>query len=172
MQHPVTSPTSEVVVRRPERHQATSLTGNLLRVALVTLILAFATWLVLPAWYVALVGTSAQGRVTSLEACGEPESNLAKATIQFQDRSGTLHLASTPRCGSYTSGEMLSLRYLPADPGTIVTVPELGNLLAMTGLIAGFDLVFLAVLLQPGWQHLRARTSRTSAKRTRQEAQL
>jgi hypothetical protein len=157
-QIPTTAAASEKAVARQQgRHHSGSTKGTVLRVSLVTLVLVFATWLVLPRWYVALVGTSTQGTVIALEACGEAESNLAKATIRFRDHAGVPQVASTPWCASYVSGETLSLRYLSADPRTIVTEPELGNLVAVTGWIGCFDVVFLAVVVQLVWHRFSMR---------------
>jgi hypothetical protein len=157
-QLPTAAAASEkAVARQQRRHHSGSTKGAVLRVSLVMLVLAFATWLVLPRWYVALIGTSTQGTVIALQACGEAESNLAKATIRFRDHAGVSQVASTPWCASYVSGETLSLRYLPADPRTIVTDPELGNLVAMTGWTGCFDAVFLAVVVQFVWHRFSMR---------------
>jgi hypothetical protein len=132
--------------------------GLLIRMGILLLLLGGASWMVLPTSYVAMAGISTQGTVQSLQDCGSDGSATAKATIEFRDRAGQTHLASTPWCANYVLNESVSIRYLSNNPSLIITERDLGSLFAMTGLIAAFDLVLLTVFITALWQRLKARS--------------
>lgn len=140
------------------RNNAGGIGGMIIRLAVLLLVLGLASWIVMPTWYVEMVGISTQGTVKSLQDCGGDGSATAKATLQFRDRAGQTHLASTLWCASYGLDESLSIRYLPDHPAMMVTERDLGSIFALSGLIASFDLVFLALFVKAFWQRLTAQS--------------
>lgn len=148
--------TTTVMRGRREESYAGPLWGLVIRLLILLLLLAGASWLVIPAWYTAVAGISTQGTVKSLQDCGGDGSAMAKATILFIDHSGQLHLASTPWCANFVLDESLSIWYLADHPATIVTEHDLVSLVAFTGLITSFTLVLFAVFVKALSQRLQA----------------
>jgi hypothetical protein len=88
---------------------------------------------------VLLSGVQTQGTVVVGDHCSHSAETV---TVAFTDTNGATHRVRhtnfTIGCpGDYYVGESVSIRYVPSDPGVLMTGPEMSNLwdsLIMTGL--------------------------------------
>jgi hypothetical protein len=104
---------------------------------------------------VLLSGVQTQGTVVVGDHCSR---SLEMVTVAFTDTKGATHRVRhtnfTISCpGDYYVGESVTVRYVPSDPGVLMTGPEISNLgysLIVTGLLDVFTVVGVGVSVSLG----------------------
>src|SRR5579872_7001406 len=128
--HPAGVPKSASVLA-PRSAGCRSWLGPLIAVPLLLVFISWLLWDQAQIGRVLLFGVPAAGTVVAVNQCSR--ATAGDVTIVFTDARGDLrrvkHSSYTPGCFfTYHEGEAITVRYVPSDPGVLMTQPELGGL--------------------------------------------
>ncbi len=109
----------------------------------ITISMLFFTWLTFRIWHVETAGVWTTGQIVGLSHCHDRHNNeLATVNLQvsFTDTGGAQHVSQTDcEYDTVKVGQSIAIRYIPGDPGYILTRDDIGG-------GQGFPLAVLALL--------------------------